>query len=39
MKETELKRRSKKPRYKLGTRYIDSAGRPWIYLKWVGKTK
>lgn len=32
MRESELKRFSKRARYKLGTRYIDRYGRPWIYI-------
>jgi hypothetical protein len=28
-----------KPKYKLGTCYIDSCGRPWLYVKKVSSNK
>lgn len=36
--EPELALKTKKRLYPLGTRYIDSAGRPWIYLREVKST-
>ena len=34
--EVDTGRHTVEPEYKLGARYTDKYGRPWVYVKWQG---